>query len=150
MRKRYRVLRGVAALGSVLLLLGCVGDETVKGFDPGPGEMANVTVYLANESQERGSVTLALYVDGRLAASRVLGPDSVHAPEGIPLRLLRGEHTLRVVAIGQRASKSTEICVRAGPLYVSARYGYDSGRFDGQPVPEEIVIDVQNEPFGFC
>jgi len=109
---------------------------------------------LSNESQARGSVTLAVYVDGELAARRCVsngGPEGQCSPPlFVPLVVTPGPHTIRVVAVGQIACASQEIVVGCAPLYMHAAYDWSPGGRSGRRIPERISLVVQDKPFGFC
>ena len=145
------IVSRVALMGAV----GCSSGGQAPSFTPAADQPANVRLYLSNQSAARRSVTLAVYVDGRLAVSKemasVFKPAAAHDfPEEFPLRLAPGPHTIKVVAEGQVATASTEIVVGAGTLYVGADYFWSPGSRNEARIPEKIVLTVQAKPFGFC
>ena len=144
------IVLGITALG----LLGCASRRTGAEPTPSASEPANVLVFLGNESEARGPVELAVYVDGRVAVRRTVAPLATSTGyrdhESIPLRLSPGSHTVRVEAAGRAASVTAQIVVSAHTTYVSATYWYEPGGRHGAPIPEAVELLVQDRPFGFC
>lgn len=146
--------RGLWLLLVLAGIAGCASGGRTPSFTPATADEANVVVYLSNQSSARRSVVLAVYVDGRLALREDLpSVDRPNAPHGYPekfsLRLTPGPHTIKVVAEGQVAQRSTEVVVGASTLYVDAAYHWSPGSRREKQTPETVSLKVGTERPGF-
>ncbi len=153
-----RTTGGVARAALLSLALGAVGCASARGpVEPSaaPATEGNVHLFLSNQSDRRKTVVLSVYVDGRLAVRRgmpsvTIGRRAHGFPEEVLLRLEPGPHTVRVVAEGRGASRSVDVVVGPGPLYVCASYDDGVGGPHEGPVAEPVTVEVADHPFGFC
>jgi hypothetical protein len=137
----FVLMASVAACGSD-------GEPATVAEGPPPLEQAgngNFTLYVSNQSFERGDVDIAVFIDGRLAVDDDFEVGDQHNWIEFTFELGNGPHTLRAESLKGDALLEKRFEVAGKRWAVVDYWCCDSEH--GEP---RFSFDISNQPIGFA
>jgi hypothetical protein len=129
-----------------LLSLGITGCDGNPSKDKEKQE-DNLVVLVSNESAEKGSIDLQLFIDGVLKVEDSLEYKLNHRLE-FTFRLTPGNHTLKIASKKGGAQLEKEINI-SEKHWVAMSYFFSSGQKRGTVVDPVFTFRFENEPIYF-